>query len=105
MAEPEVRPDPSHAGAELTVNYLARRVQNHVPDQPLSDRGVGNLTRAPVPVELSFDASPRGGGPPVWRCRFVAGLKGARRVWGRVEGPTVETVLRAALAEQERGGG
>jgi len=85
-------PQPPREPSVHAAGGLARAVQYHVPEQPQ-----GRCGREPVDVELFYNARYAA---TAWRVRFVAAIKGGRRVWEQAAGPTVEAALEAARKVQ-----
>lgn len=81
--------------AKLHLDWLARQVQNIVPEQPWSRNG-----HAPVAVEIFYDEHASGSEP--WRVRYVAAVKGSKRVWRLAHGLTLPAALNAALRGESR---
>ena len=76
------------------LNDLARAVQQHVLLQPW-----GRYGDLPIPLEVMFNGNEEDGGPR-WSVRFVTGVKGDRRIWGRTAAPTLTGALELARAKQ-----
>lgn len=77
------------------LTFMARRVQQHVPEQPWSRHG----NRA-VPLEITFNGNPDDGGPQ-WTIRFVVAVRGERRMWKTTHAPDLAQALEAARQIQQ----